>query len=228
MLEADAADGETLHAPLEARASAATIHDSVLYDRENSRRDGGARRLIRHSPLEGVALPEGLRELPFLAQIDLRLDAADAGHERPSELSIGRCRSNRTLSTAEPKRPSLAGSGRMAGSSAHRTARPTLRRSSTPPSATVGASPSSTSANRSTLRAPRAAQPASCSNSAARSTSHPRAFGPGRCAQTLLARANVLIWQTPTNHATRRLVRPASFAAYLAAWLTDAANGLID
>ena len=52
---------------------------------------------------------------------------------------------------------------------------------------------------------------------------HPRAFGPGRCAQTLLARAPVLLWQTAADPVYRLLVRP-SFAAYLAAWLTDAAT----
>ena len=58
---------------------------------------------------------------------------------------------------------------------------------------------------------------------------HPRAFGPGRCAQTLLARANVLIWfvSDEPEPVYRVLVRP-SFAAYVAAWLADAADGLID
>lgn len=52
---------------------------------------------------------------------------------------------------------------------------------------------------------------------------HPRAFGPGRCAQTLLARAQVVLAQVngePTYHV---LVR-GSFAAYLADWLVDAAR----
>ena len=31
----------------------------------------------RHSPLEGFAFPRGLREVPFLAQIDVRLTATD-------------------------------------------------------------------------------------------------------------------------------------------------------
>ena len=58
---------------------------------------------------------------------------------------------------------------------------------------------------------------------------HPRVFGPGRCAQTLLARANVLIWfvTDEPEPVCRLLVRP-SFAAYVAAWLADAADGLID
>jgi sarcosine oxidase subunit gamma len=58
---------------------------------------------------------------------------------------------------------------------------------------------------------------------------HPRIFGPGRCAQTLLARANVLLWHVTDQpkETWRLLVRP-SFAAYVAAWLADAADGLSD
>ncbi len=50
---------------------------------------------------------------------------------------------------------------------------------------------------------------------------HPRAFGPGQCAQTLLAKAEILIQQTGEAPAYRIFVRP-SFAAYLVAWLMDA------
>jgi sarcosine oxidase subunit gamma len=56
---------------------------------------------------------------------------------------------------------------------------------------------------------------------------HPRAFGPDRCAQTLLARIQVLLWQTAADPVYRLLVRP-SFAAYLAAWLTDAATEFLE
>jgi len=49
---------------------------------------------------------------------------------------------------------------------------------------------------------------------------HPRAFGPGRCAQTNLAKAQVLIHQLgPEEY--RVFVR-SSFADYLASWLLDA------
>ena len=50
---------------------------------------------------------------------------------------------------------------------------------------------------------------------------HPRAFGPGRCAQTMLARAQVVLEQETEEPAYRLFVR-ASFSAYLAAWLMDA------
>ena len=49
---------------------------------------------------------------------------------------------------------------------------------------------------------------------------HPRSWGPGRCAQTLLARAQVIVQELP--QATRVFVRP-SFGNYLVDWLLDAA-----
>jgi sarcosine oxidase subunit gamma len=49
---------------------------------------------------------------------------------------------------------------------------------------------------------------------------HPRAFGPGRCAQTVLAQAQVILHQTAPD-AYHVLVR-ASYADYLARWLLDA------
>jgi sarcosine oxidase subunit gamma len=48
---------------------------------------------------------------------------------------------------------------------------------------------------------------------------HQSVFPPGRCAQTLVARAQVILWRT--EDAFRLLVRP-SFADYLRAWLRDA------
>jgi len=51
---------------------------------------------------------------------------------------------------------------------------------------------------------------------------HPRAFGVGRCAQTLLARAQVILHARTDEPAYRVFVR-ASFAGYLAEWLLDAA-----
>ena len=51
---------------------------------------------------------------------------------------------------------------------------------------------------------------------------HPRAFGVGRCAQTLLARAQVILHARTEEPAYRVFVR-ASFAGYLAEWLLDAA-----
>ena len=54
---------------------------------------------------------------------------------------------------------------------------------------------------------------------------HPRAFGPGRCVQTLLAKAPILLAQideAPTYHL---YVRP-SLASYVVSWLADGIEGL--
>lgn len=52
---------------------------------------------------------------------------------------------------------------------------------------------------------------------------HPRAFGPGRCAQTLFARLPVVIEQTNAAPAYRLFVR-RSAARWLCEWLIDAAQ----
>ncbi|RCW43133.1 sarcosine oxidase subunit gamma [Halopolyspora algeriensis] len=50
---------------------------------------------------------------------------------------------------------------------------------------------------------------------------HPRAFRSGQCAQTLVGRAQVVLWQVGTEPAYRLMVR-GSFADYLADLLLDA------
>ncbi|WP_033823507.1 sarcosine oxidase subunit gamma [Kitasatospora sp. MBT63] len=50
---------------------------------------------------------------------------------------------------------------------------------------------------------------------------HPRVFGPGRCAQTLLGKVNVILHQVDAEPAYRLLVR-GSFTQYLTDWLLDA------
>ncbi len=52
---------------------------------------------------------------------------------------------------------------------------------------------------------------------------HPRAFGPGRCAQTLLGKAPVLIHQIDDTPRFELIVR-RSFANYLGMWLHANAN----
>lgn len=56
-----------------------------------------------------------------------------------------------------------------------------------------------------------------------------RRFGPGSCAQTMVARAGVVLWcvagQLEPSPTFRLLVRP-SFATYVEAWLRDAEVGL--
>lgn len=50
---------------------------------------------------------------------------------------------------------------------------------------------------------------------------HPRAFGPGRCANTQLAKAQTVLQQLDQTPTFRVHVR-ASFAEYLGRWLLDA------
>jgi sarcosine oxidase, subunit gamma len=54
---------------------------------------------------------------------------------------------------------------------------------------------------------------------------HPRAFGPGQCAQTLLARVPVILDQLNEAPQYRLLVR-RSYARWLCDWLIDAVEGL--
>jgi sarcosine oxidase subunit gamma len=49
---------------------------------------------------------------------------------------------------------------------------------------------------------------------------HPRVFGPGSCAQTMLAKAQVVLHQTEPE--TYRILVRGSFADYLVRWLLDA------
>lgn len=52
---------------------------------------------------------------------------------------------------------------------------------------------------------------------------HPRVFGPGRCAQTNLAKATAIVRQLDESPSFDLIVR-RSFADYLARWLADAAQ----
>ena len=52
---------------------------------------------------------------------------------------------------------------------------------------------------------------------------HPRVFGPGRCAQALIAKAGVTVRQLDDSPSFDLIVR-RSFAEYLALWLEDAAQ----
>ena len=52
---------------------------------------------------------------------------------------------------------------------------------------------------------------------------HPRAFGPGRCAQTLIAKADVLIHQRD-DAPSYDIYVPCSFARYLWDWIVDASR----
>jgi sarcosine oxidase, subunit gamma len=169
--------------------------------------------MIRRSPLEGMALIGGLREVPFLAQLDVRTHEPDASFPtQPNTVTGDASRAALWLGPDE-----WLVIGRPESEAALET---DLR--------ATGATVVDVSANRTTLelRGPRARE---LLEFGCPIDLDPRVFGPGRCAQTLLARANVLIWFVADDPEPvyRLLVRP-SFAAYVAAWLADAADGLTD
>ncbi len=185
--------------------------------------------LRAQSPLGGVELPARVRELPFLAQLDLRADPSDAALADRLAAVIG------ARLPTEPNTTAVSDDG----------TRHVLWLG--PDEWLIVGEPGTGPALEDTLRAAigdgRGAVVDVSANRTTLSVSGPRArellafgcsldldqrrFKPGRCAQTMLARANVII--TPVGPADepsfRVLVRP-SFAAYLAAWLTDAAVGL--
>jgi sarcosine oxidase subunit gamma len=182
----------------------------------------------RRSPLDGVRLVPGLRELPFRAQLDVRLDPADESARTAVESVVG----------AMPLVPNTVAGGTEAavlwlgpeewlvvgpadGSVALEAQLRTAAEGSDVTFVDV-------SANRTTLELSgpdaRSILEAGCPLDL-----HPRAFAPGRCAQTLLARANVILWQTAEGpHPIYRLLVRPSFAAYVAAWIADAAEGVTD
>ncbi len=192
--------------------------------------------LRARSPLEGVTIAVdpsatvGIRELPFLAQVSLRADPAD-------EVLMSRLTT--VLGVRPPTEPNTA-------SISEDGIRQVLWLG--PDEWLVMGEPGTAGALESTLRSALDAGAGAVvdlsANRTAISVSGPRArellafgcaidldppaFGRDHCAQTLLARANVII--VPVGPAVepsfRVLVRP-SFAAYLAAWLTDAAVGLV-
>ncbi|HSK51741.1 MAG TPA: sarcosine oxidase subunit gamma family protein [Clostridia bacterium] len=186
--------------------------------------------MARHSPLEGVSLIDGLRELPFRAQLDLRLVPDDVEARTAVEAVVG----------ALPIEPNTVQGGPDAAvlwlgpdewlvvgpADAERTLEEQLLTALGGASSRVAIV--DVSANRTTLElgGPRVRE---LLEFGCPLDLDPRAFGPGRCAQTLLARANVLVWHvTDEPEGTWRLLVRPSFAAYVAAWLADAADGLSD
>jgi sarcosine oxidase, subunit gamma len=176
----------------------------------------------RRSPLDGFVFPRGLRELPFLAQIDLRLAATDRAALEAVGSVVGPLPLDSNTFTGGPDGSILwlgPDEWLVVGPPDGETAlQAQLRHALDEAPARVAIV--DVSANRTTLelRGPdaRAVLEGGCSIDL-----HPRAFGPGRCAQTLLARANVIIQQLSDEPLYRIFVRP-SFAIYLATWLTDA------
>lgn len=184
---------------------------------------------VRRSPLDGIGLPPGLREIPFLAQLDIRVDPTDPAARAAVESVIGALPIEPNTVHGDPDAAVLwigpdewlavGPDGAAAGLETR------LRAALTSAPDAGSAAIVDVSANRTTLELAhpdaRAILAGGCPIDL-----HPSRFGPARCAQTLVARAGVILWQTAAEPMPtfRLLVRP-SFAAYLAAWLADAVGG---
>lgn len=169
--------------------------------------------LLRRSPLDGVRLPEGVRELPFLSQLTVRADASAVGDRLPTQPNTVLVDGDVAILWLGPDEWLVVGppdSSQRLESDLRASLGDALE-------AVVDVS-----ANRTVIELSGAGArdllEAGCSLDL-----DPRAFPPGRCAQTLLARANVILWHVDAAATYRLFVRP-SFAAYLAAWLADAAT----
>jgi sarcosine oxidase, subunit gamma len=180
---------------------------------------------VVRSPLDGVALPDGLREIPFVAQIDLRANPTDAALLGRLAAAIGvplplapntvaaTPDGGRRVAWLAPDEWLVIG---PAGSEAELEA--DLRRAFDGSWGAVV----DVSANR-TMLALSGPHALDVLASGCAIDLDPRDFGPGRCAQAMLARANVILipMTVVPDVDIRILVRP-SFARYLAAWIEDA------
>jgi sarcosine oxidase subunit gamma len=162
----------------------------------------------RRSPLQDVPLPAGLREIPFRAQLNLRCELPGL----PGPGTAARDGERTTLWLGPDEWLVLAPDGAQA--EVERELREAIAASGGWGAVT------DVSAQRTTLElsapAARDVLAKGCSVDL-----HPRAFGPGNCAQTDLARANVVLHQIDEGP-TYELLVAGSLAAYLAAWLADA------
>lgn len=166
-----------------------------------------------------------LRELPYLAQIDLRLDPASAAASAAAAaLRID------TLPTEPNTVVSGSGDLHVLWLGPDEWLIVALPDSETELCETLEVAASDRdsvvdiSANRTTieLTGPAARDVLAC---VCPLDLHPRVFGPGQCAQTLLAKAQVIIHQVDERPTYRLLVRH-SFAEYATDWLLDAISGL--
>lgn len=194
----------------EARTEVASLRRSPLTDRRDELAAAGT------DGTRGVRL----NEEPFLTQVNLRVPV-----ESPAVARVGRAL-GRTL----PREPNRAtgdehdavlwlGPDEWLAMAPEDQAGRIVEEVRT----ALAGSPGSTvdvSANRTTLRlaGPTAREVLEkiCSLDL-----HPRAFGPGQCAQTLFGRTQAVLWQVGAEPAYRLLVR-GSFADYLADLLLDA------
>jgi sarcosine oxidase subunit gamma len=181
----------------------------------------------RQSPLKGIDLPNGMGELPFPSQVDLRLNLGDSDLASTLEARLGFPLPTipNTISGDPNDRHALwlgPDEWLVVGRPGEEEEIVRILHE-----ATEGRYRAITdvSASRTTIElfgpGARETLEAGCAIDL-----HPRSFGPGQCAQTMLARVNVILSQVSNEPRYRVLVR-ASFARSLAAWLVDAAAGVV-
>jgi sarcosine oxidase subunit gamma len=163
--------------------------------------------------LDGVRLPDGVRELPFLTQLDVWADPSAAGW-LPTEPNTVHVHGDRAVLWLGPDEWLVVAPPDSAGA-LESEVRASLGDGL---DAVVDVSSNRTTLELTGSRA-RDLLESGCSIDLA-----PRSFGSGRCAQTLLARAQIILWQLDEAPTYRVLVRP-SFARYVATWLADAVEG---
>jgi sarcosine oxidase subunit gamma len=181
----------------------------------------------RQSPLEGMVWPVGFRELPFLAQIDLRLNIGDSKLARSlvSRLGFALPTTSNTITGDPDDRHALwLGPDEwlvVGRPGAEDEIVRILRQAAEGRYRAI----TDVSAGRTTIElfgpCARETLEAVCAIDL-----HPRSFGPSQCAQTIVARVSVILSQVSKEPRYRVLVR-SSFARYMAAWLVDAAAGVV-
>ena len=161
-----------------------------------------------------------LREVPFLTQINLRVDPSDSalmkaagealGVDLPLHPNTVASSSNRSVLWLGPDEWLVVARADQLAMMARRGEK-------------VGGllSAVDVSANRTVIRLEGTAARELLAFGCAVDL-HPRAFSPGRCIQTMLAKAQVIIEAMPPGGAFQVYVR-SSFATYLADWFLDAA-----
>ncbi|MFE8947321.1 sarcosine oxidase subunit gamma [Streptomyces sp. NPDC007856] len=194
--------------------------DTALTARQRSPLADAAHRLAAATRASRGAIR--LAELPFLAQVNVRLDAkgpaADAvglalGLQLPLEPNTVVHAGDVTVVWLGPDEWLVVG---LRGTERDLESRIRAAAGDEPVSVT------DVSAQRTTLLVggPRARDLLAHGSSL---DLHPRAFGPGRCAQTTLARTQVVLVARDESRAGFWVLVRSSFAGYLADWLLDAA-----
>ena len=224
--------GTTVRAWMDGRIVEAVVADAIVFDPENRRRDGdpdtpapsvvaGATvgPMARRSPLAGVALPAGWRELPLECHLDVRADPADGlimGRlGAAAGVALPRTANTFTTSPDGTRSAIWLGPDEWLVIDTDRSLESGLRDAAGDDAVIVDVSGARTTIE---IAGPGARETLEhgCSIDLGR-----RAFGVGRCAQTVVGRCGVAVLAVADDPVYRLLVRP-SLARYLADWLIDA------